>query len=139
LNPADDFMLDGFRKMSIPIPATKWLRPSAACDKNAGMQHLPSRPNAKLVIPAESPSRAEPRPAENQHQTNVSAAEIYLLGAHVTGFQKDGEPPLLFMSAKAGLRRASRSAAGCRFVFRGSERAKATRRTASRESRIGNS
>ena len=29
-----------------------------------------------------------------------STAEIYLLGAHVTGFQKNGEPPLLFMSAQ---------------------------------------
>jgi D-hexose-6-phosphate mutarotase len=28
-------------------------------------------------------------------------AEIYLHGAHVTGFQKDGEPPLLFMSANS--------------------------------------
>jgi len=32
-------------------------------------------------------------------QTNRSHAEIYLHGAHVTGFQKTGEPPLLFMSA----------------------------------------
>jgi glucose-6-phosphate 1-epimerase len=31
-------------------------------------------------------------------KTDRSAAEIYLLGAHVTGFQKNGEPPLLFMS-----------------------------------------
>jgi D-hexose-6-phosphate mutarotase len=31
----------------------------------------------------------------------VSTAEIYLHGAHVTGFQKNGEPPLLFMSAKS--------------------------------------
>jgi D-hexose-6-phosphate mutarotase len=31
-------------------------------------------------------------------KTDWSAAEIYLLGAHVTGFQKNGEPPLLFMS-----------------------------------------
>jgi glucose-6-phosphate 1-epimerase len=30
--------------------------------------------------------------------TNVSAAEIYLHGAHVTGFQKNGELPLLFLS-----------------------------------------
>jgi glucose-6-phosphate 1-epimerase len=30
-----------------------------------------------------------------------STAEIYLLGAHVTGFQKNGEPPLLFLSAKS--------------------------------------
>jgi D-hexose-6-phosphate mutarotase len=28
-------------------------------------------------------------------------AEIYLHGAHITGFQKTGEPPLLFMSAKS--------------------------------------
>jgi D-hexose-6-phosphate mutarotase len=30
-----------------------------------------------------------------------STAEIYLLGAHVTGFQKNGEPPLLFISSKS--------------------------------------
>ncbi|HEY5298722.1 MAG TPA: D-hexose-6-phosphate mutarotase [Verrucomicrobiae bacterium] len=33
--------------------------------------------------------------------TKSSAAEIYLHGAHVTHFQKNGEPPLLFMSAKS--------------------------------------
>ena len=33
--------------------------------------------------------------------TKVSTAEIYLHGAHITGFQKNGEPPLLFMSAKS--------------------------------------
>ncbi len=33
--------------------------------------------------------------------SNASTAEIYLHGAHVTGFQKTGEPPLLFMSAKS--------------------------------------
>ena len=33
--------------------------------------------------------------------THTSTAEIYLHGAHVTGFQKNGEPPLLFMSAKS--------------------------------------
>ncbi len=31
-------------------------------------------------------------------QTGRTAAEIYLHGAHVTGFQKNGEPPLLFLS-----------------------------------------
>ncbi|MBC8097222.1 MAG: D-hexose-6-phosphate mutarotase [Akkermansiaceae bacterium] len=31
-------------------------------------------------------------------QTKPSSAEIYLHGAHITGFQKHGEPPLLFMS-----------------------------------------
>jgi D-hexose-6-phosphate mutarotase len=31
-------------------------------------------------------------------KTNWSTAEIYLLGAHVAGFQKNGEPALLFMS-----------------------------------------
>jgi len=34
-------------------------------------------------------------------RTPWSTAEIYLHGAHVTGFQKNGEPPLLFMSAKS--------------------------------------
>jgi glucose-6-phosphate 1-epimerase len=33
--------------------------------------------------------------------TDFSTAEIYLHGAHVTGFQKNGEPPLLFMSDKS--------------------------------------
>ncbi len=33
--------------------------------------------------------------------TPWSAAEIYLHGAHVTHFQKNGAPPLLFMSAKS--------------------------------------
>jgi D-hexose-6-phosphate mutarotase len=33
--------------------------------------------------------------------SNVSTAEIYLHGAHVTGFQKNGEPPLIFMSRKS--------------------------------------
>ena len=34
-------------------------------------------------------------------RTPWSAAEIYLHGAHVAGFQKNGEPPLIFMSAKS--------------------------------------
>lgn len=34
-------------------------------------------------------------------KTPQSTAEIFLLGAHVTGFQKNSEPPLLFMSAKS--------------------------------------
>jgi len=33
--------------------------------------------------------------------TPVSTAEIYLHGAHVTAFQKKGEPPLLWMSAES--------------------------------------
>ena len=33
--------------------------------------------------------------------TPWSTAEIYLNGAHVTHFQKNGEPPLIFMSAKS--------------------------------------
>ena len=33
-----------------------------------------------------------------QVETEWSLAEIYLHGAHVTGFQKKGEAPLLFMS-----------------------------------------
>ncbi len=33
--------------------------------------------------------------------TPWSTAEVYLLGAHVAGFQQNGEPPLLFMSAKS--------------------------------------
>jgi D-hexose-6-phosphate mutarotase len=33
--------------------------------------------------------------------TKTSTAEIYLHGAHVTRFQKNGDPPLLFLSAKS--------------------------------------
>ena len=33
--------------------------------------------------------------------TKTSTAEIYLHGAHVTGFQKNGEPPMIFMSTKS--------------------------------------
>jgi D-hexose-6-phosphate mutarotase len=33
--------------------------------------------------------------------TARSTAEIYLHGAHVTGFQKQGEPPLLFLSTRS--------------------------------------
>src|SRR5476649_591923 len=33
--------------------------------------------------------------------TKFSAAEIYLHGAHITGFQKNSEPPLLFLSVKS--------------------------------------
>ncbi len=33
--------------------------------------------------------------------TPWSTAEIYLHGAHVTGFQKNGEPPLIFVSEKS--------------------------------------
>lgn len=34
-------------------------------------------------------------------RTPWSAAEIYLHGAHITHFQKNGEPPLIFMSRKS--------------------------------------
>jgi glucose-6-phosphate 1-epimerase len=33
--------------------------------------------------------------------TKASTAEIYLHGAHITGFQKNSEPPLIFMSRKS--------------------------------------
>src|SRR5258708_568051 len=33
--------------------------------------------------------------------TNCSTAEIYLHGAHVTHFQKNGEPPLIFLSRES--------------------------------------
>ena len=33
--------------------------------------------------------------------SKVSTAEIYLHGAHVAAFQKNGEPPMIFMSAKS--------------------------------------
>ena len=40
-------------------------------------------------------------PLVKGHYDLWSTAEIYLHGAHVTHFQKNGEPPLLFMSAKS--------------------------------------
>jgi len=63
--------------------------------------------------------------------TGRSTAEIYLHGAHVTGFQKNGDPPLLFMSRLGRFAAARRSAAACRFVFRGSAGAKENPRMAS--------
>src|SRR6202011_3680956 len=44
-------------------------------------------------------------------QTDRSAAEIYLLGAQGTGVQKNGEPPLLFLSraSEFAIGKASRS------------------------------
>ena len=33
--------------------------------------------------------------------SNDATAEIYLHGAHLTGFQKNGEPPLIFLSAES--------------------------------------
>jgi len=36
-----------------------------------------------------------------QIKSNWSTAEIYLHGAHLTGFQKNGEPPLLFLSRQS--------------------------------------
>src|SRR5476651_2180744 len=49
--------------------------------------------------------------------TRFSTAEIYLQGAHVTGFQKNGEPPLLFMSAKSYFAAAKPIRGGVPIIF----------------------
>ena len=57
--------------------------------------------------------------------TGASTAEVYLHGAQVTGFRKNGEPPLLFLSRRSRFVPARQFAAACRFAFRGSAGAKA--------------
>ncbi|HVU28577.1 MAG TPA: D-hexose-6-phosphate mutarotase [Verrucomicrobiae bacterium] len=49
--------------------------------------------------------------------TNFSAAEIYLHGAHVTHFQKNGEPPLLFMSRKSHFKNGEPIRGGVPVIF----------------------
>jgi hypothetical protein len=62
-------------------------------------------------------------------KTDWSTAEIYLLGAHVTEFQKNGEPSLLFMSKASQFVVGSRFVAECRSCFRGLDHARVTRCT----------
>ncbi len=50
-------------------------------------------------------------------QTPWSVAEIYLHGAHLTHFQKNGEPPLLFMSAKSWFKAAEPIRGGVPICF----------------------
>lgn len=49
--------------------------------------------------------------------TKSSAAEIYLHGAHVTHFQKNGEPPLIFMSRKSHFKNGEPIRGGVPIVF----------------------
>jgi D-hexose-6-phosphate mutarotase len=49
--------------------------------------------------------------------TKVSAAEIYPHGAHVTHFQKNGEPPLIFMSAKSHFKNGEPIRGGVPIIF----------------------
>jgi D-hexose-6-phosphate mutarotase len=85
------------------IRRTKWLRLSSACDKNTDMA---SYSIATQLRKHEIPGRVAivhgngGLPKINL-TTQASTAEIYLHGAHVTGFKKNGGPPLLFMSAKS--------------------------------------
>ena len=69
--------------------------------------------------------------------TKVSAAEIYLLGAHVTGFQKTGEPPLLFMSGKSWFAPGKPIRGGVPVCFPWFGAREGDRRTALRAARIG--
>jgi D-hexose-6-phosphate mutarotase len=50
-------------------------------------------------------------------QTEWSAAEIYLHGAHVAHFQKNGEPPLLFLSEKSQFKEAQPIRGGVPVIF----------------------
>jgi D-hexose-6-phosphate mutarotase len=85
------------------IRRTKWLRLSSACDKNTDMA---SYSIATQLRKHEIPGRVAivtgggGLPKINI-TTKASTAEIYLHGAHVIGFKKNGEPPLLFMSARS--------------------------------------
>ncbi|HVU09371.1 MAG TPA: D-hexose-6-phosphate mutarotase [Verrucomicrobiae bacterium] len=49
--------------------------------------------------------------------TKFSAAEIYLHGAHVTHFQKNGEPPLIFLSRKSHFKTGEPIRGGVPIVF----------------------
>ena len=49
--------------------------------------------------------------------TKFSAAEIYLHGAHVTHFQKNGEPPLLFMSRQSHFKNGEPIRGGVPVIF----------------------
>ncbi len=50
-------------------------------------------------------------------QTEWSEAEIYLHGAHVTHFQKKGEPPLLFLSEKSQFKEGQPIRGGVPIIF----------------------
>jgi D-hexose-6-phosphate mutarotase len=50
-------------------------------------------------------------------KTNFSAAEIFLHGAHVTHFQKNGEPPLIFMSRKSWFEKGKPIRGGVPVIF----------------------
>lgn len=49
--------------------------------------------------------------------TKSSAAEIYLHGAHVTHFQKNAEPPLIFMSRKSHFKNGEAIRGGVPVIF----------------------
>jgi D-hexose-6-phosphate mutarotase len=49
--------------------------------------------------------------------TKFSAAEIYLHGAHVTRFQKNGEPPLLFVSRQSHFKNGEPIRGGVPVIF----------------------
>jgi D-hexose-6-phosphate mutarotase len=50
-------------------------------------------------------------------ETRWSSAVIYLHGAHVTGFQKKGEPPLLFMSGSSQFQASAPIRGGIPVIF----------------------
>ena len=122
---------------------TKNLCPSPACAKTCRVLCKPPFfPNrcGNLKFPAASPWPAAPAACpKSTSQTGRSTAEIYLHGAHVTGFpEKWRAAAAVHEPRQPCLPPASRFAAACRFVFRGSARARADRRTDSRASRSGN-
>ena len=89
------------RKPALHKTCTKWLRGFFARAKIASMpaniEHLRKNeiPGHVAVVAGNGGL------AKIVVTTKASTAEIYLLGAHVTHFQKNGEPPLLFMSSKS--------------------------------------
>ncbi len=62
--------------------------------------------------------------------TPKSVAKIYLHGAHIAHFQKNGEPPLLFLSRQGKFEAGKAIRGGVPiFVIHGSGRARRSRRT----------
>lgn len=85
------------------MDSNKGLRVGGICGRTGTMtsESLPD-----LLRTLEIPGRVTFSPGKGglpkmNVTSDASTAEIYLHGAHITAFEKNGEPPLLFMSAKS--------------------------------------
>jgi len=82
---------------------TKWLRPSVVCGKDKPMANSPI---SNALREHEIPGRVAVAGGNGGMPkvvvtTQFSSMEIYRHGAHITHFQKNGEPPLLFVSRQS--------------------------------------